>query len=48
MSPVRSSVEYALIAGLVSIIVVGTLNTTGDILTNWFFAISGELNAAVS
>ncbi len=42
-------IEYALTAGLVSILVVGTLNTTGDILTNWFFTISGELvDAAVS
>ncbi len=41
-------IEYALIAGLVSIVVASTLQTTGEILTSWFFTISGELANAVS
>ncbi len=36
-------IEYALIAGLISIVVVGTLHSVGDILENWFFAVSGAI-----
>ncbi len=39
-------IEYALIAALVSIVVVGILSNTGTILSDWFFSISGELVAA--
>lgn len=41
-------IEYGLIAALVSITIVGTLQTFGSTLTNWFFTISGELVNAVN
>ena len=41
-------IEYALIAALVSIVIVGFLTNTGTILTNWFFTVSGELTAVAN
>jgi len=39
-------IEYALVAALVSVVIVGSLETMGGILSDWFFALSGELVAA--
>jgi pilus assembly protein Flp/PilA len=39
-------IEYALVAGLVSIVIVSMLGRLGTNLANWFMSISGELVAA--
>jgi len=39
-------IEYALVAALLSITIFGSLETMGGTVSDWFFAISGELDAA--
>lgn len=39
-------IEYALVAALISVVIVGSLETTGATLSDWFFAVSGELETA--
>ena len=41
-------IEYALIAALVSIVIVGFLTNMGATLTDWFFTISGELTSVAN
>ena len=41
-------IEYALVAALVSVTIVGSLESMGGTVLDWFFAVSGELSTAAS
>jgi len=41
-----TAIEYGLIAGLLSIVIVGALTLTGDSLSDIFITIQDELNEA--
>ena len=43
-----SAVEYGLIVGLIAVVIVGVLTTTGGSLTTLFTNISGELDSAAT
>jgi pilus assembly protein Flp/PilA len=42
-----TAIEYGLIAGLISIVVIATLGPVGEALTDVFGAISGALEGAL-
>ncbi len=41
-------IEYALVAALVSVVIVSSLETMGGTVSDWFFSVSGELASAAS
>lgn len=43
-----TAIEYGLIAGLLSIVILGAVTAAGDSLTTVFTTISDQLSAAVS
>ncbi|MFQ6018278.1 MAG: Flp family type IVb pilin [Kiloniellaceae bacterium] len=43
-----SAIEYGLIAGLVSLAIVGMLGTTGNSIQAFFSSVSNSLNAAAT
>lgn len=42
----HSSMEYALLTALVSMVAVVSLDTMGSTISDWFFAVSGGLSDA--
>lgn len=43
-----TAIEYGLIAGLLSVVIVGAVSATGTSITGIFTSISGKLNDAAS